>query len=289
MGKYLKDFGNLFDAICLYLPSLYGGFNNKHLFKDLETYCQFIGFGRSGHSLIGALLNAHPNMVVSHELGALKYVYAGFSKIQIYYLILKNAQLSAQEGQELGGYVYNVPNQWQGRVEKLRVIGDRDGAGDTRRLKISPRYIQRLRRILDVKLKFIFVIRNPYDNITTKLKRRLKKKQGLEGHDCNVMDVINFYFSLCETIANFKKMLKDNEIFVLRHESFIENPKLRLKELCYFLGVDAPDDYLNDCASIVYKTPHKSRYDIQWSNELIEIVKNRMDKYPFLLGYSYEE
>ncbi|HLE24494.1 MAG TPA: hypothetical protein VI935_02450 [Thermodesulfobacteriota bacterium] len=29
-------------------------------------------------------------------------------------------------------------------------------------------------------------------------------------------------------------------------------------ELCHFLGVDAPDDYLNDRASIVIKSPHKA-------------------------------
>ncbi len=62
-----------------------------------------------------------------------------------------------------------------------------------------------------------------------------------------------------------------------------------LKELCHFLGMDASDDYLKDCASIVFKSPHKSRYDTQWGRELIDIVKNRMKKFHFLEGYSYED
>ena len=75
----------------------------------------------------------------------------------------------------------------------------------------------------------------------------------------------------------------------LRHETFINSPKTYLIELCHFLGVDAPDDYLNNCASIVFKSPHKSRYEVQWRSELIEIVSKRINEFPFLHGYSYED
>ena len=40
----------------------------------------FIGYPRSGHSLIGSLLDVHPNAIVAHELDALKFVGAGFGK-----------------------------------------------------------------------------------------------------------------------------------------------------------------------------------------------------------------
>lgn len=70
-----------------------------------------------------------------------------------------------------------------------------------------------------------------------------------------------------------KKHVESTDIFEFRHESFIIEPKDYLKKLCQFLGVDPSGNYLNDCASIVYKSPHKSRYDIAWDIELINTVK----------------
>lgn len=281
MTKFLDDCGKLLDAMQLYLPSAYGGFQNRKKFENLKIYCDFIGHSRSGHTLIGALLNAHPNIAIADELGVLKYAYLGFSRHQIYYLILKYSQLDLQRMRNISGYAYQIPNQWQGRVKNLQVVGDKDGQGTTIRLSISPLYLRRLYSILDIEVKFIHVVRNPYDNISTITKRRKDLKGELNNG-------INHYFSLCEIIANFKKTLNSNQLFELKHESFIENPKTHLQELCNFLGVEADDDYLNDCASIVYKSPHKSRHDFPWNKELIEIVKNKIDEFPFLQGYSYE-
>ena len=65
----------------------------------------FIGYPRSGHSLIGVLLDAHPNTIISHELGALKYLHTGFSKGQIYHLLLEKSRLCAKGAHKQGGYL----------------------------------------------------------------------------------------------------------------------------------------------------------------------------------------
>ena len=80
--------------------SFYRGYKNRRLFKDVDTYFMFIGYIRSGHSLVGALLDALPNIVCGHELGVLKYVYAGYSRTQNYYLLLENSRRFAQEGRK---------------------------------------------------------------------------------------------------------------------------------------------------------------------------------------------
>lgn len=55
---------------------------NEELFGDLETYCMFIGYPRSGHSLIGFLLDAHPSMIIAHELHVLKHINAGYGALK---------------------------------------------------------------------------------------------------------------------------------------------------------------------------------------------------------------
>ncbi|MGR3319837.1 MAG: hypothetical protein ACUZ8O_15330 [Candidatus Anammoxibacter sp.] len=121
MKKIVKVGMAALDMIGLYLPSIYGGFKNRKLFKTIETYCMFIGYPRSGHSLIGALLDAHPNMIIAHELGALKYIYARFSKKQIFCLVLNKSQKFAETGRKLKSYSYVVPDQWHGRFSELRI------------------------------------------------------------------------------------------------------------------------------------------------------------------------
>ncbi len=265
----------------LYLPSAYGSFKNRKLFEGIETYCMFIGYPKSGKSLIAALLDAHPNIIIADELGVLKYIRSRFSKRQIFYLLLKRSQIFAKTGLKRGGYSYIVPNQWQGQFKKLLIIGDNKGCGATLRLQAMPCLLKNMKKVVNLEIKFIHVVRNPYDNITTIFMRKKIVKNDLR-------ECIKFYFSLCEMVSHIKQQIKEDDLFELRHESFIENPKTYLKKLCHFLGIDAPNDYVSDCTNIVFKPPHKSRYDVQWDQELIDIVNKRIKEFPFLIGYSYE-
>ncbi|MFC1853689.1 hypothetical protein ACFL27_26190, partial [candidate division CSSED10-310 bacterium] len=75
-----------------YPTSLYSGIKKRTLFQKIDTFFMFIGYPHSGHSLVGSLLDAHPQIICAYELGVLKYILAGFSKNQIYALILKNSE-----------------------------------------------------------------------------------------------------------------------------------------------------------------------------------------------------
>lgn len=108
-----------------YATSLISGLRERKRFADIETYRMFVGYGRSGHSLVGALLDAHPEAVIAHELDAARYFRAGFTRNQVYWLILRNDRAFARGGATARiEYTYAIPNQWQGRHRRLRVIGD---------------------------------------------------------------------------------------------------------------------------------------------------------------------
>src|SRR5512143_1721936 len=53
-------------------------------FLRVERFCLFVGYPRSGHSLVGAFLNAHRHAVVSHELNVGPLVLAGISRDALY-------------------------------------------------------------------------------------------------------------------------------------------------------------------------------------------------------------
>ncbi len=123
----------------LYVSSAVRGRRHRADFADGAPFLLFVGHPRSGHSLVGSLLDAHPDVVVSHELDALKYVAAGYRRDQLFTLVLEHAKANAAAGRKSWGYSYAVPGQWQGRYDQLAVVGDKRGRATTARLAERPR------------------------------------------------------------------------------------------------------------------------------------------------------
>lgn len=36
--------------------------------SKIHTFVLFVGYPRSGHSLIGSIMDAHPNVIIAHEV-----------------------------------------------------------------------------------------------------------------------------------------------------------------------------------------------------------------------------
>ncbi|MDJ0689958.1 MAG: sulfotransferase [Xenococcaceae cyanobacterium MO_188.B32] len=254
-------------------------FKKEDFFKSLETYCMFIGYPRSGHSLLGSLLDAHPEIILAHESNALRLFERGFNARKIYYLLLQNSHRHVKTGRRDIKYSYQVPHQWQGKFKTLKVIGDKKGSGSNRVISDNPEILNILRDRVNIPVKFIHVTRNPYDNITTMM---FKNKKGLEYS-------IDSYFKKCESVNNLKQKVDPKNIFDLKHETLIYQPKDILKQLCTFLNVEATQDYLDDCASIIFKSPNQTRFNFEWTKESIDLVQSKIERFDFLQGYSYEK
>ncbi|HEV8723373.1 MAG TPA: sulfotransferase [Candidatus Binatia bacterium] len=262
-----------------YAISALGSLVKKRHFNRVQSFCLFIGYPRSGHTLIGSLLDAHPNAVIADEMDALKYIQAGFSRDQLFYLLLRGSRRAAKAGRQRTGYSYAVSGQWQGRFDKLRVIGDKAGGASAVRLAAFPFLLDTLSNSFNTRLKFIHVTRNPYDVISTMTEWAGKPLENSCGR----------FFDFSESVEQIKKRPRNAEIYDLRHEDFIASPKTALKELCRFLNLEEDESYLEACASIVYKSPHQSRLKAPWTPDLINDLKQKMNRFPFLKDYSFED
>jgi len=249
------------------------------VFKHLETLVLFLGYPRSGHSIIGSVIDAHRNAVVSHRLDSLKYLESGLTPHQVFYLIWQNSQRFAAAGRKLTAYRYAIPNQWHGRFDTLRVIGDQEAKWTTLRLAQQPRLLERLRSVPSMRTRFIHVVRNPYDNITTWSRRT----------QSDLDSMIDRYFALCGNVATISEQLGIEEQMVVRHEEFVADVDCSLRRLCGFLGLEPSAEYLRDCRSVVYKAPNRTRRAITWPARLIDKVAEGIDQFPVLKGYCYGE
>jgi hypothetical protein len=265
----------------IYLASLRQGMRQRKLFDQVEAYCMFVGYPRSGHSLVGSLLDAHPDVVIAHELDVLRLLRFRFRRNQLYALILANDRSFTTAGRAWTGSDYNVPGQWQGTYRTLRVIGDKKGGQSTRRLYAHPWLLTRLRRTVRVPLRVVNVIRNPYDNISS-MKLQLRGRPTLEG-------TVDEYFGLCDAMVAIKRQLGADELFDLRYESLVAQPAASLRALYSFLGVTDDQRYVGPSASVVSGQPSRSRSKLAWSPALVREVERRIPRYEFLRGYSFED
>ncbi|MGH9154291.1 MAG: hypothetical protein ACRD1K_00175, partial [Acidimicrobiales bacterium] len=113
------------DLVMDYPLSYWVGLRNRASFRNVHAFVMFVGYPRSGHTILASLLNAHPNIVIGHRLRALRYVEAGYRNHQVNGMVLTADRRFARMGR-VGSkrYDYSVPNQWQGRFTDLQVIGD---------------------------------------------------------------------------------------------------------------------------------------------------------------------
>ena len=204
----------------------------RRLRRDLSTvrtFLLFIGHPRSGHSLVGALLDAHPSMLVAHELDVLKYAEAGFGREQLFALLIRHERARVARGHVSStGYSYAVPGQAQGAYRRLEVIGDKKGGRSSMRLGERPELLDQLAATVGVPLSVVQVVRNPFDNIAT-MHRRAPR--------ISLADHVDQYFRLAATTDAVRARLPDGQSYLLHLDDLTATPAAALASLCEFLGV----------------------------------------------------
>jgi len=100
-----------------FIKSFIFGYLRRKVFRDIRVYCMFIGYQRSGHSFIGALLDAHPYAVIGMEVDALDLLQKGYSRNQIYYCLMRNAEV----------FTKKLKNVWTGYNYAISIWGGNDG------------------------------------------------------------------------------------------------------------------------------------------------------------------
>jgi hypothetical protein len=249
------------------------------LYDQVERFCLFIGYPRSGSTLGGSLLDAHRHAMIAHEAGILDYVQAGLKRDPLFWFLMRKNRQFLEQGSTWEGYRYEVKRGWQGRCERMRVIGDKKAGVTTQRLSDDPSLLDRLRQRVRVPVRMIHVVRNPYDNITT-----IAKRDGLD-----LERAFQRYFRLVERNARIRALLDPGELLEYRHEDLISRPRDVLTTMCGFLGLDAPEEFLEGCAGILFESPRRSRHEAGWSRELVARVAERMAEFEFLEGYRFDD
>jgi len=248
-------------------------------FDDLRHFSFFIGYARSGHTLVGTMLNAHPEVVIAHELDALKFVRHHFSRRQLYSLLLQRDQQFGSIGRTWSGYQYEVPGQFQGRFERLRVIGDKRARSTVLQIAHDPKLLDRLRKRVRVPIRVVHVTRNPFDNVATEARR----------HKMSLTEATTWYEQICRAVMVVRPLLDPSELLDMRYERFAGDTVPSLTELCRFIDVVPEDSYLQACSGIVWPSTHRSRDAVDWTKDERQGVERLIETYEVLHSYSFDD
>ena len=253
-------------------------------YVETRTFCFFVGHVKCGTSLLGAMLDAHPNVILADEVDALGHLGAGFSRDEVFHLLRKGAEDEARKGRvtarRLGGYALAVPGGSQGGVEVPLAVGDGRAGPTTKLLAADPTLLDRLPSMVPgVDVRVFMVLRNPLDPIALSMIRGKRTFEDAAAH----------FFATCETLVSVRAQLPPQALHTVRYEDVVANPVGELAAACAFIGVEAPADYLSACAAIVHPSPDRDRDRVAWTPEMLRIVEAGIARFDFLSPYIDEQ
>ena len=139
----------------------------------VEKFVFFVGYGRSGHSIIASMMDAHPNIIIAHEF----YLFDKWAtkvpsvrkKSSLFNDLYRNSYKSALQGwrtpqKDQKGYTLELGEAWQGRFDQLKVIGDKTAGDTAMKCHHSPEKFkemyQGLQDTVGIPIRVLHVVRN---------------------------------------------------------------------------------------------------------------------------------
>lgn len=292
------------------LPARFGNLSKAEV-KGVEQFLFFIGYGRSGHSIVASIMDAHPNIIIAHEY----YLFDKLTDPSRYLTIQTRSSLfdelywssyhSATSGWRSDrstqkGYNLNLGGTWQGQFERLKVIGDKTGGSTVMMFHNSPLLfrgvLKRLQRIVGLPFCAVHVVRNPYDMIATVAMYQASsdpKNAKVNATITNKFKQRSFLEMATNIVltkaAGVKAMVETCHLNVLEiHlEDLIGSPGDTILKMCAFLGVPCPDEYVRACKDKLYTQVSRSRDLVAWPEEIKSRVEMAIQQFTFFKRYSF--
>ena len=247
-----------------------------------HAVCLFLSPPRSGHSLLGALLDAHPDAAIGHELDALLFMRWGWRLVEVLPLLERSAQWAATQEMLPGGYGYRLAGQ--GQVRQPLVIGDKHGEATLVELARRPWLRQRLELTSPAPLHWLRAVRHPLDNIATiALKIDSIAAGVLPPGGTALQRAEAYFFQLADWMDQAGG--PQSRLLDVRHEDLLAEPERELGRLAGFLGLDPDPAWLARCQAILQPEPHLTRRTVCWEAGQQMRILQRCGEYGFLSSY----
>ena len=277
------------------------------IINDVKAFVFFMGHSRSGHSIIGTILDSHPHIVIAHEGGILTRVVnkekcadKSFIFNEIWRSSCSNKTKSV-EGTARKGYSLRIDELYQGKyLDHIDIMGEKQGSSASLFYARSPdkfrALLDKLKAAVNVPIKVLHVVRNPYDNIATLIlyKRfevaevtKLKYSNETITVDPKIVDSqTNSYFMRYKAIEEAEKAL-NLDLMRIHNTEFVSQPRVIISKMCAFLGITCSNKYIDKCSEKIFKKESKTRYKLKWQDYQIKKIKANIQESDSLSRYDF--
>jgi hypothetical protein len=241
----------------------------------MDKWVTFVGEGRSGHTVVSAILDSHPNCRISEEQKLISKWLRGWDKEKIFKELLESGYGKERLTKKLPGMLtYQNP---------LIAVGDKCGWDAVNEFKRHPTNILgEFSKFIGLPVKVIHTSRNPYDNIGSWMKSPKYQREYRDDYYRARM-LIRRYSRFYDRL---EKVIKGQDVFHLRNEDLIEYPVDVLKDLCFFIGLDYNKNWSKACRSILHKEPHRWGTKEMFPGDTYDMIRWRIiDRYSSLEYY----
>ena len=273
--------------------------------NSVDRFVFFVGYARSGHSIIGSFLDAHPNVVIADEYALFNrwrddpHLYRNKSELfnALYYSSYLGIMKGYRKNKPKKGYSLAIPGWYQGTYQgRVSVIGDKAGGMTAQVYRMDKELFGSIYRQLEstvmIPLQAIHVVRNPYDNIATMLlyNHRVKQKANETHKYHNEQALKNQIVAYFNQIRSVLEMIEKYslDVHTIHNRDFITDPSSTMKQLCLTLHLQCSDEYLQMVSERTFSRESYSRNSVQWTPELLALVEENIKKYPLLTGYTFQ-
>ena len=298
-------------------PPLAAHFTNltNEQIQSVEKFVFFVGYGRSGHSIVASLMDAHPNMIIADEYYLFEKMAGGkghkrlSNKLDLFDELYWNSYTCAKSGrrnassEHTKNYHLGVDGMWQGRFNQLKVIGEKTGGATAMLYHDDKAKFKTIYKLLGattgVPLYALHVVRNPYDIAATVAlyqasghpdKHKVAASVDRKFNDLSQLSrAVDIVLRKAEAVNQMKYdgdlRLKLMEVHL---EDLVADPKREMLSICKFLEVDCNDEYLQACEAKMYASASRSREVVVWSDTLRGKIQAATKKYNFFNRYSFD-
>ena len=305
----------------------------KKVIDGVMAFVFFIGYARSGSSIVSSFIDAHPHAIVSYQYGI--FVDEKKELLKDKTNLFNQLYIRSQYDIKSGGrshtkknYTLHVQSLWQGEYDRyISLIGDKN-AGKTVDVYVnSPStFLNRykiLQETVGVPIKVVYVVRNPFDIISTSVLYSNGKKLSTSKLDSDDRVMVSHYKSMMKRLyddGNMKefqdarleagnlskainnrvvertKAIEDiidligtDNVWQVHNTDLVDDPKKTLREMCSFFKLDCSTDYIDTCAGQVFKSVSRTRDLLVWPQKERQMVMDDIvRRFSFFSRYTFE-
>lgn len=237
-----------------------------------KSFLLTLGYGRTGSTIIGHILNNHPNCLVSNESRFLQNLLQGYNIKFLINQLINNASKDYNDGLNFIHQKDSKNIKFKKMPKKnILILGDKKSGGNTTISLSNPIFFN---NFIKNNTKIIINLRNPLDVLVSCKKNKIFNRYSFyiecneNSKDEDIFRDIIYYFNHCINI--YKNNLE--KCIIVYYEDLLNDKKNILQKICNHLDIF----YYKELLGLI--NSEKIINNIKIKGTYLNILKTMVDK-----------